>query len=165
MSSNNGGIDTHSILHVEVSSVSVLIDYWLYNLVNLDTMRTTIPFQSQQPVFSKVGNILDLINMTPEELERYNISLDTYRTNRAVMLNERAEGVEEGLVRGREEGRAEIAQKMKSEGSIIRELAKKPLIMTKKPDWFHIHQVIIRTNLKKRLEKLFRKSKPPRFTL
>ncbi len=88
--------------------------------LNIDAMKTSIPFQSQQPVFSKVGNILDLINMTPEELERYNISLDTYRTNRVVMLNERAEGVEEGLERGRAEGlvegRAEGLVKGRAEG-------------------------------------------------
>ncbi len=71
-------------------------------------MNTSIPFQTQQPVFNKVGNILDLINMTPEELERYNISLDTYRTNRAVMLNERAEGRAETI--------RELSDKMKAQG-------------------------------------------------
>ena len=78
------------------------IDYWLYNITNLETMKTNIPFQQQQPVFEKVGNIAELVRMTPEELKQYHISIDTYRTNLAVMQNERAEGREEGLAEGLE---------------------------------------------------------------
>ena len=76
------------------------IDYWLYNITNLETMKTNIPFQQQQPVFEKVGNIAELVRMTPEELKQYNISIDTYRTNLAVMKTERAEGYAEGLAEG-----------------------------------------------------------------
>ena len=68
------------------------IDYWLYNLTNLETMTTTIPFQAQQPIFTKVGNIAELVHMTSEERRKYNISIDSYRTNLSVMKNERAEG-------------------------------------------------------------------------
>ena len=93
------------------------IDYWLYNITNLETMTTNIPFQQQQPAFKKVGNIAELVRMTPEELKQYNISIDSYRTNLSVMKNERAEGIAEGLAKGRAEGRAEekakaIAEKM-----------------------------------------------------
>ena len=86
------------------------IDYWLYNITNLETMKTNIPFQQQQPVFEKVGNIAELVRMTPEELKQYHISIDTYRTNLAVMQNERAEGREEG----RAEGLAEGLEKLKT---------------------------------------------------
>ena len=68
------------------------IDYWLYNITNLETMNTNIPFQSQQPIFSKVGNIAELVHMTAEERKKYNVSIDSYRTNLSVMKNERAEG-------------------------------------------------------------------------
>ena len=83
------------------------IDYWLYNIANLETMTTNIPFQQQQPVFGKVGNIAELVRMTPDELKLYNISIDTYRTNLSIMRNERAEGMAEGMVKGMEKGRAE----------------------------------------------------------
>ena len=89
------------------------IDYWLYNITNLETMKTNIPFQ-QQPVFEKVGNIAERGRMTPEELKQYHISIDTYRTNLAVMQNERAEGREEGRAEGREEGLAEGLEKLKT---------------------------------------------------
>ena len=85
------------------------IDYWLYNITNLETMKMNIPFQ-QQPVFEKVGNIAELVRMTPEELKQYHISIDTYRTNLAVMQNERAEGREEG----RAEGLAQGLEKLKA---------------------------------------------------
>ena len=88
-------------------------------------MTTNLPFQQQQPAFKKVGNIAELVRMTPEELKLYNISIDSYRTNLSVMKNERAEGIAEGmakglakgLAKGRAEGRAEekakaIAEKM-----------------------------------------------------
>ena len=74
-------------------------------------MTTNIPFQQQQPVFEKVGNIAELVRMTPEELKLYNISIDTYRTNLSIMRNERAEGLAEGMKRGRAEGLAEGMEK------------------------------------------------------
>ena len=83
------------------------IEYWLYNLVNMETMTTTLPFQSQQPIFGKVGGISELVHMSEEERIKYNVSLDTYRTNLSVMKNERAEGRAEGLEEGIGIGRAE----------------------------------------------------------
>ena len=100
------------------------IDYWLYNLVNMETMNRNIPFQSQQPIFGKVGGIAELVHMTAEERSRYNISLDSYRTNLSAMKNERAEGRKEGEAIGMQKGRAEghteailsTAKKMKGMG-------------------------------------------------
>ena len=79
-------------------------------------MTTNIPFQQQQPVFEKVGNIAELVRMTPDELKLYNISIDTYRTNLSIMKNERAEGRAEGLAEGMKRGRAEgLAEGMEKE--------------------------------------------------
>ena len=64
-------------------------------------MNTNIPFQSQQPIFGKVGNIAELVRMTAEERKKYNISIDSYRTNLSVMKNERAEGNIEGIEKER----------------------------------------------------------------
>ena len=86
------------------------IDYWLYNNANPETMTTNIPFQ-QQPVFEKVGNIAELVRMTPDELKLYNISIDTYHTNLSIMRNERAEGLAEGMKRERAEGMAKGMEK------------------------------------------------------
>lgn len=107
------------------------IEYWLYVLSNMETMTTALPFQNEQPIFNKVGTIAELVHMTPDELTRYNISLDTYRTNLMIMKTERSEGraegreegLAEGLAIGREEGREEenkrMAKKMKQLGMPI----------------------------------------------
>ena len=81
------------------------IDYWLYNITNLQTMTTNIPFQQQQPAFKKVGNIAELVRMIPEELKQYNISIESYRTILSIMKNERAEGISEGSAEGKAEER------------------------------------------------------------
>ena len=89
----------------------------------METMTTALPFQNEQPIFNKVGTIAELVHMTPEELTRYNISLDTYRTNLMIMKTERsegrAEGLAEGLARGREEESKRMAEKMKQLGMPI----------------------------------------------
>ena len=87
------------------------IDYWLYVLANMETMTSEMPFQKERPIFGKVENISQLINMSAEELTLYNISLDAYRTNLSAMRNERKEGREEGLKEGREEGLKEGREK------------------------------------------------------
>ncbi len=96
------------------------VDYWLYNITNLETMTTSIPFQQQQPAFGRVANIAELVRMTPEELNKYNISIDSYRTHLAIMKNERAEGIAEGvqigLAEGMQKGMAEGMQKGMAEG-------------------------------------------------
>ncbi len=103
------------------------IEYWLYNLVNMETMTTALPFQAQQPIFGKVGGISELVHMSEEERMKYNVSLDTYRTNLSVMKNERAEGHAEGKAEGIVEGRAdrdkEIVMRLLSKGMESAEIA------------------------------------------
>ena len=82
-------------------------DYWLYIITHMETMKTDIPFQKQKPIFHKLENIADMAALTPEERDHYQISLDSFRTNMAVMEHERNEGREEGRKEGRAEGRAE----------------------------------------------------------
>lgn len=54
-------------------------------------MTTTLPFQAQQPIFSRVGGISELSHMDSDERRRYFYSLNKYRTNQSVMENERYE--------------------------------------------------------------------------
>lgn len=99
------------------------IEYWLYNLANMEHMTSQLPFQNEQPIFNRVGNISEIAHMTKEERIKYNVSLDTFRTSYAIMLNERAEGVAEGMEKGmemgmekgREEGREEERKKAHKE--------------------------------------------------
>lgn len=119
---------------MEETDCKTRIDYWLYNLTNLENMTSQIPFQQQQPIFGRVGNIAELVHMNAEERAKYNISIDSYRSNlsawkygqeeaRAEGLAEgraegRAEGLAEGLAEGRAEGRAEGLAKGRAEEKI-----------------------------------------------
>ena len=86
----------------------------------METMTTALPFQTQQPIFGKVGGISELVHLSEEERLKYNISLDTYRTNLSVMKNERAEGraegIEEGIGIGERKSQVAVARKMKADG-------------------------------------------------
>ena len=82
----------------------------------MENMTESLPFQQQQPIFNRVGNISELVKMDEEERTKYNISLDTYLSNLAVMKNERREGREEGLKEGREEGLKEGREEGLKEG-------------------------------------------------
>ncbi|MBO4333435.1 MAG: Rpn family recombination-promoting nuclease/putative transposase [Paludibacteraceae bacterium] len=103
------------------------IEYWLYNLANMETMTNAIPYQDKQPAFKKMGNISELVRMTPEELSKYNISLDVFRTNYSVMENERAEGLKQGIQQGIQQGISQskynTAKKMIEKGYTAEEIA------------------------------------------
>lgn len=90
-------------------------------------MTTTLPFQAQQPIFGKVGGISELVHMSEEERLKYNVSLDTYRTNLSVMKNERAEGraegIEEGIGIGEKKSKCDIAINLKKMGMSIDQIA------------------------------------------
>ena len=94
------------------------IEYWLYNIANMENMTESLPFQQQQPIFNRVGNISELVKMDEEERAKYNISLDTYLSNLAVMKNERREGREEGREEGLKEGREEGLKEGRKEEKI-----------------------------------------------
>lgn len=99
------------------------IEYWIYNIYNLENMTTALPFQTQQPAFARMGELANFANMSFEQQQSYMRSLDTYRT---VVAAE-----EFTFNKGREEGRAEgetskafaIARKMLSKGFSVEDIA------------------------------------------
>lgn len=82
-------------------------EYWLYTLTHMETMNAALPFKTQKPIFQKLENIADMAKLTKEERDYYHVSLDSFRTNLAVMDHERNEGRAEGRAEGLAEGRAE----------------------------------------------------------
>ena len=83
-------------------------------------MTEALPFQAQQPIFSKMGGISELSHMNSEERRRYFNSLNKYRTNLSVMEH----ATEEGLEKGRNEKAIEIARLMLQEGESIEKIAR-----------------------------------------
>ena len=92
---------------------------WMYVLKNMETLDR-MPFKARKAVFDRLEQIIDLRKMTVEEHERYDASINAYRTQLAVMDYAREEGFEEGLKEGFEEGAAmnsrKIALKMRQMG-------------------------------------------------
>ena len=82
------------------------IEYWLYNLVNMESMTEALPFQAQQPIFNKMGGISELSHMNSEERRKYFNSLNKYRTNLSVMEHAVEEGVQKKAI--------EIARNLKT---------------------------------------------------
>lgn len=98
-------------------------DYWLYNLTHLETMNTTVPFQTQKPIFHKLENIADMAKLTREERDFYHVSLDAFRTNLAVMDHEHNKGVKEGHEKGLKEGFAKGMEEGEKKGRMKEKLA------------------------------------------
>ena len=69
-------------------------------------MTDTLPFQAQQPIFSKMGGISELSHMNTEERRKYFNSLNKYRTNLSVMEYAVEEGVQKKAI--------EIARNLKA---------------------------------------------------
>ena len=98
------------------------IEYWLYNLVNMESMTEALPFQTQQPIFSKMGGISELSHMNSEERRKYFNSLNKYRTNLSVMEFAIEEGQQKTVI--------EIARNAKNmgiEASVISKLTGLPV--------------------------------------
>lgn len=98
------------------------IEYWLYNLVNMESMTEVLPFQTQQPIFSKMGSISELSHMNSEERRKYFNSLNKYRTNLSVMEFAIEEGQQKKVI--------EIARNAKNmgiEASVISKLTGLPV--------------------------------------
>ena len=83
----------------------------------MESMTEALPFQTQQPIFSKMGGISELSHMNSEERRKYFNSLNKYRTNLSVMQNEHDEGRNEMAIEI-----ARNAKKMGMEASVISKL-------------------------------------------
>ena len=89
----------------------------------METLKR-MPFKARKAVFEKLEEIADVASLSKEERERYENSVNVYRTNLCVMdaakeegrEEGRQEGLEEGLEKGRQEERLANARSMKAEG-------------------------------------------------
>lgn len=89
----------------------------------METLKR-MPFKARKAVFEKLEEIADVASLSKEERERYENSVNVYRTNLCVMdaakeegrEEGRQEGLEEGLEKGRQEVRLANARSMKAEG-------------------------------------------------
>lgn len=88
---------------------------WIYTLKNMETLKR-MPFKARKAVFEKLEEIADVASLSKEERERYQNSVNVYRTHLCVMDAAKEEGREEGRQEGREEGRQEGREEGLKEG-------------------------------------------------
>ena len=77
----------------------------------METLKR-MPFKARKAVFEKLEDIVDVASLSKEEQERYQNSVNVYRTNLCVLDAAEKEGREKGKV----EERLNNARKMKEAG-------------------------------------------------
>ena len=82
------------------------IDKWIFNLSNMETMETTLPFTNDIPLFKQLGKIASYSNLSPEQQVQYDDSFNNY----LAFMGQQEYKLKEGIKIGREEGRAEGAR-------------------------------------------------------
>ena len=80
------------------------MDYWSYNLYNMETMNTQMAFTDQRPIFMKMAEVASYHNMTLEQQETYMDSLNRYRTFVACTEYDYSRGKKDGIEIGMEKG-------------------------------------------------------------
>ena len=70
----------------------------------------------QERVFNRLFEAASIARFTPKQLREYEDSVKAYRDIVNAVNTARKEGHEEGLEKGHEEEKIEIARKMKSDG-------------------------------------------------
>ena len=81
-------------------------DKWIYALKNMEQLITNLPWAGQDSVFAQLATIADISSLTKEDGMRYHSSINRFRYTMNVMEGAKEEGVEEGMARGIEKGRA-----------------------------------------------------------
>ena len=107
------------------------IERWIYNLYNMRTTTTKLPFDDLLPIFKEVASVAELSNMSPDDYNQYMDVIDYYRTTRAAYDMDRQKSYAKGLNKGKAEGKAEglkeatlkTAKAMKSKGFGVNDIA------------------------------------------
>lgn len=90
-------------------------DKWLYVLRNLSRLDSQ-PKYLQNEVFNRLFKAAEIAHFTKPELREYEDSIKAYRDIKNSLDTAKAEGLEEGIIKGRAEGLEEGIAKGRAEG-------------------------------------------------
>jgi predicted transposase/invertase (TIGR01784 family) len=103
-----------------VAKVKNALDMWLAFLTRNDLLiADNLPKELNDPNLKKAINVLSVMNFTPEEREAYEDHLKWLRIEANTIRNYE----QRGEIRGREEGKVEIAKKMLSKNYSISDIS------------------------------------------
>jgi len=108
------------------SALDTELDKWLYALKNMSNMDE-IPVCLQQPIFQKLFNIAEYVNLTKEEQMSYDQDLKNKWDNYSALAYAKGEGIEEGIKEGIKEGERRkaisTARELKKMGISLNQIA------------------------------------------
>lgn len=88
--------------HISEDSCKKNLDYWLYVIANMDTLKGKIPFTEKKPVFNILERMAEYANLVKDDKWAYWQAMDQIACTEGAMEMEYEKGREEG----REEERA-----------------------------------------------------------
>ena len=92
------------------------IDKWIFNLSNMQTMKTQLSFTNEIPLFARLGQIAEYSALSPKQQMQYDDSYHNYVCYLGQMDSKLKEGIQIGKEEGHAEGVKDTARKMKSMG-------------------------------------------------
>ncbi len=105
---------------MKVEDCKTLLDYWLFNIVNMDKMKTTMPFIEKDPALKHMSDISYYFSMPYLEQQSYFHEIDakiTYKNMIAKKMDKmRAVATAEGHAEGERQKAIEIARNLKNAG-------------------------------------------------
>jgi len=104
------------------SALDTELDKWLYVLKNMSKMDE-IPVCLQQPIFKKLFNIAEYINLTKEEQMSYDQDLKNKWDNYSALAYREKKGREEGIEEGERRKAISIARELKKMGLPLDQIA------------------------------------------
>lgn len=109
-------IELPCVKKMKESDCKEAIEKWSYNLYNMETMNTPLPFSAEKPIFMKMAEVASFPQMTVEQQQIYMRSLNHYRT---VMATK-----DYDYNMGRAEEKITIAMQMKTDGMPVNLIVK-----------------------------------------
>ncbi|MCQ2335786.1 MAG: Rpn family recombination-promoting nuclease/putative transposase [Paludibacteraceae bacterium] len=109
-------LELPSYVNMPQENCKTRIDYWLYNLANMETMKTDLKFKDKQPAFNVMERLSELSKLSREDSDKYFYELDYYRTIKNAEGYEYELGEKKGRDEGLKQGKLSVAKNMKQEG-------------------------------------------------
>ena len=107
------------------------IDKWIYNLSNMETMETQLPFASEQPLFVRLGKLAAYSNLSAQQQIQYDDSYNNYLAYMGAQEYQMNEGIRIGIEKGEMSKAITIARNLKAAGLDISFIAQNTGLTTK----------------------------------
>ena len=100
------------------------IDKWIYNLSNMETMETALPFTNEMPLFMRLEKIAEYSNLSAKQQMQYDDSYNNYLAYMGAQEYKWKEGREQGRAEGEQSKAIATARMMKADGEPIDKIIK-----------------------------------------